>query len=46
MTLAIGLKERRQRHRDARIDAAVRIGITVLRGGNGARHHLSLAATA
>ena len=33
MALSIGLKERRQRHRDARINAAVRIGITVLRDG-------------
>lgn len=41
MTLSSGLKERRQRHLDPRIGAAIRMRISVLRGWNGACHHLA-----
>lgn len=46
MALTMRLQERRQGDRDARMDAAVRIGIAVLKGLNGAWHHFLLAAAA
>ena len=38
MTLSVGLKERRQGHRDPGINAAVRIGIRVFGDRSGACH--------
>ena len=43
VTLSVGLKERRQGHRDPRIDAAVGMRITVVSGRNGACHHIPVA---
>jgi len=41
MTLSVGLEERRQRHLDPRIEAAVLERTIVVWGWNGANHHLA-----
>jgi len=43
VTLSADLDERRQRHGHPRARAALRIGIGLLGGGKGARHHANVA---